>query len=148
MKKTVLALALVLGLSTAAFAGPLVGLSFAPAVNSIASVYFGWQSENGWAASVAKTNLNTWQGDWTLGALWTPKLWNSVNLRAGGSMTFNWTNRIQYKGLSLLLGAEKWITDQVGVYGQLNLSSQLQFTPVIGVEINFWMPSANEAPSG
>lgn len=148
MKKFVLTLALVLGLSTAAFAGPLVGLSFAPTVNSTASVYFGWQSQNGWAASVAKADLNTWQGNWTLGALWTPKLWNTVNLRAGGNMTFNWTNKIQYKGLSLFLGAEKWITDQVGVYGQLNVSSNLQLSPTIGVEINFWMPSAKAAPSG
>ena len=149
MKKTILALVLVLGLSTAAFAGPLVGLSFVPAAGSTASVYFGWQSENGWAAVIEHKNLNNWSGRWGFGAAWTPTLWNAVNLRAGGDMSFNWSSTaITYKGIDLFLGAEKWITNQVGVYGEIVINSNLSLSPVIGIEVNFFMPSANEAPSG
>jgi len=143
MKKT-LALLAVLMLSVTVFAGPIVGLSFVPVSGNTASVYFGWQSENEWAATVSISKLNTWKQDWTIGALWTPALWGgAVNLRAGGNITINWANTIRYKDLGLFLGAEKWVTPMVGFYGQLNLNSALQLSPMLGVEINFWSPPAN-----
>ena len=151
MKKALVTLALVLGLSTAAFAGPLLGLSFEPKTPSIASIYFGWQSANDWQATIGHGNLNTWVGAWSFGALWTPALWgDSVNLRVGGTVNFDWDKygQIQYNGLSLSLGAERWITEMFGIYGQINISSNLRISPLVGLELNFWMPSANEAPSG
>ena len=153
MKKAlILTSFLVAALSLSAFAGPLVGLSFAPTINphyNTASIHFGWQSANDWAIYVSKTSLNDWYGDWGFGAAWTPTLWNTVNLRAGGDMNFAWNlnGSIAYTGINLFLGAEKWITEQVGIYGQLNIASNLGISPVLGIEINLWMPSANENPT-
>ena len=151
MKKAlILTSFLVAALSFGAFAGPLVGLGFAPAVNQRATIHFGWQSANDWAAFITKDGLNYWYGTWGFGAAWTPELWNTVNLRAGGDMSFYWGSNgvITYKGLDLFLGAEKWITNQVGIYGQININSSLTLSPVLGLEVNFFMPSANEKPTG
>ena len=145
MKKALMILVAVLMLmSVSALAGPLVGLSVVPAFTSTANVYFGWQSENDWAATLSLSKLNTWNQNWTLGALWTPALWGgTANLRAGGAVIIGWHSdgSVTYDGISLFLGAEKWITSMVGVYGQLNLSSDLKVLPLVGIEINFWMPS-------
>ncbi len=149
MKKALAAVILISMIAVPVLAGPLAGLSFAPATNQYANIYFGWQSANGWATTISKSDLSTWVGDWRLGFLWTPTLWDSTtNLRAGGGLNLTWnSNGIQYKGLDIRVGAEKWFTKQVGVYGVLRISSQLKITPIIGFELNFWMPSASEAPA-
>jgi len=148
MKKAIIfAAVLALVASTMAFAGPLVGLSFRPAKYSTADVFFGWQSQNDWAVFISKTNLDTWEGPWGFGAIWTPGLWgNTTNLRAGGDLNFYWTKygKIQYQGLDLRIGAEKWLTNQLGIWGELRIASNLALYPVVGIDLNFYMPSANE----
>ena len=148
MKRTlILTSLLIAALSLSAFAGPLIGLSFVPATGSdYAQVYFGWQSANDWQAIIGHSNLDTWMGDWSLGAFWTPVLWSgSVNLKAGGTTNFSWDKhgQIAYEGLGLSLGAERWITEQMGIYGELEISNNasktyLSITPVVGFEINLY----------
>ena len=154
MKKTlVLTSFLIAALSFGAFAGPLLGLSFEPVVrnNNYAKIHFGWQSQNDWATFITKQGgLNNWSGIWGFGAAWTPTLWNTVNLRGGGDLSVNWKSNgaIVYNGIDLFLGAEKWITHQIGIYGQIDIDSNLYLKPELGLEINFFMPSANEKPTG
>ena len=151
MKKVIIfAAVLALMASTAAFAGPLVGLSLQPKAGQEANIFFGWQSQNDWAAFISKSNLNTWEGNWGFGAIWTPGLWgNTTNLRAGGDLNFYWTKygKIQYQGLDLRIGAEKWLTNQLGIWGELRIASNLALYPVVGIDLNFYMPSANEEPT-
>ena len=149
MKRAIiLATVLALMVSTVAFAGPLVGLGFQPKAGEEASIFFGWQSQNDWAVFVSKSNLNTWQGNWGFGAIWTPSLWgDTVNLRAGGDLNFRWTGPIKYKGIDIHIGAEKWLTNQFGIWGEIRIASDLSLYPVVGLDLNFWMPSANEEPT-
>ena len=146
MKRAIiLAAVLALVASTVAFAGPLVGLSLQPAAGKTASLFFGWQSQNDWAATIGVTTLNTWWQDWTIGALWTPSLWgDTVNLRAGGDINLTWHDYIIYRGIDLRIGAEKWLTNQFGVWGELRIDPNLHLYPVVGLDLNFYMPSANE----
>ena len=138
---------LVAVLSLSVFAGPLVGLSFAPAADQAVSVHFGWQSQNSWAMFVTKDNLNNWKGNWGIGAIWTPRLWDSVSLRAGGDINLRWNNTIVYKGLDLRIGSEWWLTNQFGVWGEIRIAPNLSLYPIVGFDLNFWMPSAQE-PQG
>ena len=160
MKKAlILTSFLVAALSFGAFAGPLLGLSFAPQVGSQTAIHFGWQSQNDWAAFITKDNLfglYSWQGFWDIGALWTPQLWENVNLRAGGEMVFLWISEdfhynhqtfypgITYIGPQLRLGAERWITDQVGIYGDIVIGPRFNLSPQLGIEINFFLPTPSE----
>jgi len=151
MKRAIiLAAVLALMASTVAFAGPLVGLGFQPRTDSPynkASIFFGWQSQNDWAAFISKSDLNNWYGEWGFGALWTPGLWgDTTNLRAGGDLNFNWDKNgaIVYEGLDVRIGAEKWLTNQFGIWGELRIASDLSLYPVVGIDLNFYMPSANE----
>jgi len=148
MKKAIIfAAVLALMASTVAFAGPLVGLSLQPKAGQEANIFFGWQSQNDWAAFVSKSNLDTWEGNWELGVIWTPELWGeTTNLRAGGDLNFKWNGPIRYKGLDLRIGAEWWATNQFGIWGELRIASNLALYPVVGLDLNFYMPSANEAP--
>ena len=70
MKKRglVLALAVLLGLSTAAFAaGPTIGLSVVPAPNQLVGFSLGYNFLGDWGVELVKGNFETWIGEWTLG---------------------------------------------------------------------------------
>lgn len=149
MKKAlILTSFLVAALSFGAFAGPLVGLSFAPVAGAPSMVHFGWQSQNDWAVFVTKDTLNDWQGDWGIGAVWTPKLWDSVRLRAGGDMNFSWDSTVTYEGIDLRIGSEWWLTNQFGVWGEIRIAPNLSLYPVVGFDLNFYLPSSNQKPTG
>jgi len=138
MKKVIVLLA-VLMLSVSAFAGPLVGIQVAPAVNSMAALTLGW--DFGYSSiEGSKSTYNTWYGDWSIAALWTPAD-QTFSYRLGPKIIWNWNSvsgAIKYKDLAIVLGVSRtWGAFQL--FGELDIGSTaaLSIKPIIGVNVIF-----------
>ena len=135
MKKALVTLVALLFIGSAAFAGPLLGMQLAPATGATASFVVGWEFD-GYNVEVAKTNLASWSGRWTLGCIWTPED-DGFDYRAGAKLLVDWYPvGITYRGVSFVAGVSKtWNIFQA--YGELNLSSTGVLTPLLGINFIF-----------
>jgi hypothetical protein len=154
MKRVVLAVLLVLGLGVAAFgSGPLINFGIEPAAGASVSLGFGWDFDS-WAIIGAKSGFNTWEGAWSISALWTPDVGfadvrvgpklelNMYALAAGagtGTTPGNHPAGLSYKDMAIILGIEHF-WGIVGAYGQLEIGATGTFSPVIGLELHFDLP--------
>lgn len=136
MKKVLVVLMLVLALSALAFGNPLIGMQLVPATGSAVGFVAGWSLEYA-QFELAKADLASWSGEWTLGALWTPTAdWGSY--RAGVKLILDWdTGGLVYNGLGFVVGAQKQLFPAGIVYGELDLSSTGTLTPLLGFNFVF-----------
>ena len=146
MKKRglVLALAVLLGLSTAAFAaGPTIGLSVVPAPNQLVGFSLGYNFLGDWGVELVKGNFETWIGEWTIGPLWRPEIQTPfqdtigpVHLRAGLQTKWYWHSNgvIDFRGFGLSVGIQKtW--NILSLFGELRFTPTGLITPAIGVQV-------------
>lgn len=134
MKKVLAVLVLVSLFSVAAMAGPLIGVQIAPAIGAAAGFVVGWEFNN-FNLEVAKSDLVSWAGLWTVGAIWTPAA-ETFSYRAGVKLFLYWTGGILYNGFSAVVGAAKtW--DAFQLYGELDITSTGVIAPVLGVNFFF-----------
>ena len=138
MKKVLIVFIAMLVFSVAAFAGPLIGIQVAPAINATAGLTVGWTF--GYASiEGSKTNFNTWDGTWSLAGLWTPEH-NDFTYRIGPKITWYWplSGLLQYKGLSIVVGAARTF-GAFQIFGELDFESTgaLKIKPLLGVNILF-----------
>ncbi len=119
-------------------AGWFGGVGFEPAYGSNGAFHFGWMSDGGWSITATKSDMTTWQGDWDLGLLWTPEIWNGANLKAGVDLTLNWSSNITYNGIKFELGVTKWVWKaegfSLGFYGEFTLNDHYELSPMVGME--------------
>ena len=137
MKKVlVVTMVLMLALSALAFGGPLIGMQLIPAVGSSVGFVAGWSLDYA-QFELAKSDLASWNGTWTLGALWTPDAeWGSY--RTGVKLLLDWdTDGLTYDGLGFIIGAQKQLFPAGIVYGELDLSSTGTLTPLLGFNFVF-----------
>jgi hypothetical protein len=147
MKRLIVSLMLVLCVGVSAFAaGPLLNFGIEPTAGAAGSLGFGYDFDS-WALIGAKSGFTTWEGPWSISALWTPNV-GLVDVRVGPKLSLNmysaagWIDSVyhpaglSYRDMSLVLGVEKF-WGIVGAYGQLEFSATGAFKPVIGVELHF-----------
>ena len=136
MKKTlVVAFVLMLAFSALAFGGPLIGMQLVPATGSAIGFVVGWSLDY-MQFEAAKADLASWNGTYTLAALWTPSTdWGSY--RAGVRLSLDWSGTLIYNGLGFVVGAQKQLFPAGVVYGELDLSSTGTLTPLLGFNFVF-----------
>ena len=137
MKKLLCGILAVLMLSTATFAaGPLLGVSYVPAIGNVAGLSFGYDF-GPMNLELWKANLTTPAGLWVIGALWTPDL-DGFGYRVGAKILFDYQASLTYDGFGFVLGASKtW--GPIQLYGELDLmpTGVLLVVPVVGINILF-----------
>jgi len=146
MKKVLVALMLVLALSALAFGGPLIGMQLIPATGAAVGFVAGWSLDEA-QFEVSKADLATWNGRWTLGALWTPATdWGSY--RTGLQLLLDWNvGGIVYRGLGFIVGAQKQIFPAGVLYGELDLTSTGTLTPLLGFSFVFDLLQVEAEPT-
>lgn len=137
MKRALVLLLLVLGVGASAFAaGPLLNFGIEPTAGAAGSLGFGYDFDS-WSLIGAKSGFTTWEGAWSISALWTPNV-GFADVRVGPQLELymNDEDGLLYHDMVLVLGVEKF-WGIVGAYGQLEFSATGAFRPVIGVELHF-----------
>jgi len=150
MKRAILAVLLVVGLGVAVFGnGPLLNFGLEPTAGATVSLGFGWDFDS-WALIGAKDGFNTWEGPWSISALWTPSV-GFADVRVGPKLELNmystagWIGSVyhpvglSYSDMALVLGVEHF-WGIVGAYGQLEIGAGGTFKPVVGIELHFDLP--------
>jgi len=159
MKKALILTILVMGLSATAFAGPLIGIQVAPAINSTAALTVGWDFGSA-VIEGSKTNFNTWYGEWTIAGLWTPAdqtfsyrlgpklIWDWYGARTKVGSTWYEAGQLVYRDLAIVIGVSTtW--GPLQVFGEFDIGSTgtLGVKPLIGFNIvfaGFFVPSVDK----
>jgi hypothetical protein len=143
MKRVLLGLVLVGLLAVPAFAsGPLFGVSIEPTAGALASFGAGWAFDS-WKLIAAKEAFNTWYGNWSIAALWTP-YWGVVDGRVGAVLGWEWqSGGLYYTDLAFIIGVQKsWGIPCV--YGQFEIGTSTLLVPRVGFELVFPLPDGEE----
>lgn len=139
MKRVLIALLAIVALSGAVMAtGPLFGISIEPATGSQASFAAGWSFDS-WTLIGAKEAFDTWYGNWSICALWTPD-WGLVDGRIGAVLGWEWlAGGLYYNDLAFVLGVQKF-WGIPGVYAQFEIETATMPIPRVGFELVFDIP--------
>jgi hypothetical protein len=141
MKRIVLAVLLVLGLGLGALAtGPVVGIGIEPNYGAQASFSAGWAFDQ-WKILGTKEAFDTWYGDWSISAMWTPD-WGYVDGRIGLLLGWDWeSGGLYYNDLAFVVGVQKsWGVP--GIYAQFEIGTSTLLIPRVGFELQFDLPKA------
>jgi len=143
MKRALVLSLLMIAFSAVAFAGPQLGVSFVPSAVSAGELTVGW-GFGSVTIEASKFSLETYVGEWSIGALWTPQL-GTFGYRAGMRLLLDWRQRpdpldsgLFYKGFDFIVGVSStW--GPVQLYGDLRLNptGALVVLPVVGINILF-----------
>jgi len=150
MKKVILGILMALMLSTAAFAGPLLGLQLVPTAGTAVGFEAGWAFDHS-NFVIQKTDLSSVYGDFSLAGIWTP-VGDGFKYRGGvaiglkyGTYDAGWSaGPLVYNGLTFIIGAQKtWAP--FTIYGDVQISSVGIITPVLGVDVLFDLFGSSKA---
>ncbi len=139
MKRALLGLALVVLLAVPALAiGPVVGIGLEPNAGAQASFSAGFAFDQ-WKLLGTKESFDTWYGDWSVCALWTPN-WGYVDGRIGMLLGWDWqSGGLYYNDLAFVVGVQKrWGIP--GVYAQFEVGTSTLLIPRVGFELQFDLP--------